>query len=135
MHWKELPLLKLSRIKKKKVVVLIDSGSTHNFIHCKVAKELNCFLYPTPECQVMVANGGTIKISGKCHNIKLDMGEYVLNIPILSIPMGVIDVVQGVQWLQSLGTIDFNFQEIFLNFFLEGKEVELWGILHRSRER
>ena len=25
-------------IKKKKVIVLNDSGSTHNFIHCKVAK-------------------------------------------------------------------------------------------------
>ena len=48
------------QIKKKKVIVLIDSGSTHNFIHCKVAKELNCFLYPALECQVMVANGGTI---------------------------------------------------------------------------
>ena len=47
-------------IKKKKVIVLIDSGSTHNFIHCKIAKELNFFLYPTPKCQVMVANGGTI---------------------------------------------------------------------------
>ena len=35
-------------IKKKNVIVLIDSASTHNFIHCKVAKELNCFLYPTP---------------------------------------------------------------------------------------
>ena len=28
-------------IKEKKVIVLLDSGSTHNFIHCKVAKELN----------------------------------------------------------------------------------------------
>ena len=28
-------------IKKKKEIVLIDSGSTHNFIHCKVAKELH----------------------------------------------------------------------------------------------
>ena len=27
-------------IKKKKVTVLIDSGSTHNFIHCKLAKVL-----------------------------------------------------------------------------------------------
>jgi hypothetical protein len=33
-------------IKKKKVIVLIDSGSTHNFIHCKLAKDLNCFVYP-----------------------------------------------------------------------------------------
>jgi len=61
-------------IKKKKVIVFIDSGSTHNFIHCKT-KELNCFLYPVPECQVIVASGGTINFSGKCHNIKLSMGE------------------------------------------------------------
>ena len=115
-------------IKKKKVIVLIDSGSTHNFIHCRVAKELNCFLYPSPECQVMVGNGGTINGSGKCHNIKLSMGEYVLTSPMLSIPMGGDDVVLGVQWLQSLGTITFNFQELFINFFTEGKEVELRGI-------
>ena len=61
-------------IKKKNVIVLIDLGSTNNFIHCKVAKELNCFLYPAPECQVMVANGGTITCSGKCHIINLSMG-------------------------------------------------------------
>ena len=35
-------------IKKKKVILLIDSGNTHNFFHCKIAKELNCFLYPAP---------------------------------------------------------------------------------------
>ena len=56
------------------------------------------------------------------------MGEYVLNSPILSIPMGGVDVVLGVQWLQSLGTIAFNFQELSMKFYLEGKEVELRGI-------
>ena len=60
------------------------------------------------------------------------MGEYVLNIPMLSIPMGGADVVLGVQWLQSLGTVVFNFQELFLNFFSEGKEVELRGITGMS---
>jgi hypothetical protein len=35
-------------IKKKKVKILIDSGSTHNFINYKLAKYLNCFIYPTP---------------------------------------------------------------------------------------
>eukprot|EP00253_Pinus_taeda_P004772 PITA_04772 len=116
-------------IKKKKVTMLIDSGSTHNFIHCKIAKELNFFLYPAPECQVMVASGGTITYSRKCHNIKLSMGEYVLNSPMLSIPMGGADVVLGVQWLQSLGTITFNFQELFMKFYVEGKEFELRGIV------
>ena len=76
--------------------MLIDSGSTHNFTHYKIAKELNCFIYPTQECQGMVSNGGTINCFGKFHNIKLTMGEYVLNSPILSIPMGGVDIVLGV---------------------------------------
>ena len=51
----------------------------------------------------------------------------------LSIPMGGVDVVLGVQWLQYLGMIAFNFQEIFLKFFLEGKEVKLRGIVGNLR--
>jgi hypothetical protein len=65
----------------------------------------------------MVANGKTINCTGKCHNISISMGEYVLKSTMISIPMGGVDVVLGVQWLQSLGTISFNFQEIFMKFF------------------
>jgi hypothetical protein len=115
-------------IKKKKVIVLIDFGSTHNFIHCKLVKSLNCFIYPSPEFQVMIANGGTINCSGKCHKINISMGKYVVNSPMISIPMGGVDVVLGVQRLQSSGTMDFNFQECFMKFSLEGKEFELRGI-------
>ena len=81
----------------------------------------------------MIANGGTINCSGKCHNIKLSMGEYVLTSPMLSIPMGGANVVLGVQWLQSLGTIAFNFQELFIKFSTEGKEVELRGIVGKAK--
>ena len=90
-------------IKKKKVIVLIDSGSTHSFIHCKIAKELNFFLYLAPECQVMVANGGTINFSRKCHNIKLTMGENVLN------------------------SRCFSFQWVVLMLYYESNGYNLWG--------
>jgi hypothetical protein len=83
-------------IKKKKVIVLIDSSSTHNFIHYKLAKDLNCFVYPAPEFQVMIADGGTINCSRKCNKINLTMGEYVMNIPMIDIPMGGVDVVLGI---------------------------------------
>ena len=53
------------------------------------------------------------------------VGEYVLNSPIIAITMGGVDVVLGVQWLQSLGTMDFNFQKKFMKFSWEGKEYEL----------
>ena len=56
------------------------------------------------------------------------MGGYVLNSVMISIPMGGVDVVLGVQWLQSLGTMAFNFQKLFIKFSLEGKQYELNGI-------
>jgi hypothetical protein len=103
-------------IKKKKVIVLIDSSSTHNFIHYKLAKYLNCFVYPVPEFQVMIVDGGTVNCSRKCNKINLTMGEYVMKSPMISIPMGGADVVLGIQWLQSLGTMAFNLQELLMKF-------------------
>jgi hypothetical protein len=108
-------------IKKKKVIVLIDSGSTHNFIHYKLAKALNCFVYLVLEFQVMIEDKGTINCSGKCNKINLTMGEYLMNSSMIDIPMGGADVVLGIQWLQSLGTMAFNFQVIFMKFSLERK--------------
>ena len=84
-------------IKKKMVTMLIDFGSTHNFIHCKVAKDINFFVYRAPKFQVMIAYGGPINYSGKSHNINLTMGGYILKIPMISIPMGGVYVVLGVQ--------------------------------------
>jgi hypothetical protein len=86
------------------------------------------------EFQVMIANEGTIHSLGKCHKINLTMGEYVMNSPMISIPMGGVDVVLGVQWLQSFRTMAFNFQEIFMKFSLEGKEIELRGITRKPNK-
>ena len=68
-------------IKIKKVTMLIDSGSTHNFINYKLSKDVNCFVFLAPKFQVTIANGGTINCSRKCHSIKLNMGEYFLDHP------------------------------------------------------
>jgi hypothetical protein len=76
----------------------------------------------------MIADGGTINCSGKCNKINITMWEYVMNSPMIVIPMGVVDVVLGIQCLQSLGTMAFNFEKLFMKFSLEGIEIELRGI-------
>jgi hypothetical protein len=69
----------------------------------------------------MIAYGGTINFSGKCNKINLTMREYVMNSTMIYIPMGGAYIVLGIQWLQSLGTLAFTFQELFMKFSLEGK--------------
>ena len=79
----------------------------------------------------MIIDGETINCSGKCHNINLVMEKYVLNSPMIAIPMGGVDVVFDSQCLQSLGTMAFNFQKILMKFSLKGKEYELNGIMRK----
>jgi len=76
----------------------------------------------------MIEDGGTTNCSGKFHSIKLNIGEYFLDGPMISIQMGGANVVLGVQWLQYLGTMALNFQDLFMRFSSEGKEIELRGI-------
>lgn len=52
-------------IKKHKVIVLIDSGSTHNFIDKMVVKRLNYFLYPVKNFSIIIANKGAINYGGR----------------------------------------------------------------------
>ena len=99
IHWLELALLKLSILKgiskRKKVIVLIDSGSTDNFIHCKLTKALNFFIYLALQFQVMITDGGTTNFLRKFHKATLIMGEYVLSSPMIAITMGGVDVFLG----------------------------------------
>ena len=44
----------------------------------------------------MISFEGTVNFSGKCDKINLTMGEYVMNSPMISIPMGGVDVIVGV---------------------------------------
>jgi 3-dehydroquinate synthetase len=82
-------------IKNRKVIVLVDNGSAHNFIHRKVAKETHCYVHAVHNFQIMIANGGMMKCGGKCEKVKLQLGEYQLKSNMFVIEMGGCDVVLG----------------------------------------
>jgi hypothetical protein len=65
-------------IKNDNVIVLIDIGSTHNFLYIKIAGKLNLFVYLVPDMKVMVADGKTIGNVGKCHKMKLQIQDFNL---------------------------------------------------------
>jgi hypothetical protein len=54
----------ISYIKHRKVIILVDSGSTHNFIHCRIAQETHCYIQDVKHFQIMIANGGSMKCGG-----------------------------------------------------------------------
>jgi hypothetical protein len=56
-------------IKNRKFIILVDSGSTHNFIHRRISQEFNCYIGVVNNFQIMITNGGFIKCGGRCENV------------------------------------------------------------------
>jgi hypothetical protein len=103
-------------IKHRKVIILVDSGSTHNFIHRCIAQETHCYIHAVNNFQIMIANGGSMKCGGHCENICLQIGDYHLKFHMFAIDMGGCDIVLGVDSLRTLGPILMDFKELTMQF-------------------
>jgi hypothetical protein len=121
-------------IKHRKVIILVDSGSTHNFIHRRIAQETNCYICAVNNFQIMIANGGSMKCGGRCENVCLQIGEYHLKSHMFAIDMGGCDIVLGAEWLRTLGPILMDFKELTMQFDQEGQQYKFQGITIGSLE-
>jgi hypothetical protein len=99
-------------IKHRKVIILVDSGSTHNFIHHCIAQETHCYIHAINNFQIIIANGGSMKCGGRCENVCLQIGDYHLKSHMFSIDMGGCDIVLGEKWLRTLGPILMDFKAL-----------------------
>jgi hypothetical protein len=89
------PLKLIGYIKHQKVIIVVDSGSTHNFIHRHIAQETQCYIHVVNNFQIMFANDGSMKCGGCCENVCLQIGDYHLKSHMFSIDMGGCDIVLG----------------------------------------
>ncbi|GAV70590.1 gag-asp_proteas domain-containing protein, partial [Cephalotus follicularis] len=60
-------------IARRPLRVLIDSGSTHNFLAFSIAEKMGLRKLNNHAVNVMVANGETLHSHGQCSNVKLDI--------------------------------------------------------------
>jgi hypothetical protein len=79
-------------IDHRKVIILVDNGSTDNFIHRRIAQETNCYIHVVNNFQIMIANGGSMKCGGHCESVCLQIGHYKLKSHMFSIDMGACDI-------------------------------------------
>lgn len=111
----------------RKLHILVDSGSTHNFIDASLAKKLQCTLQQVPDMKVTVANGNQLICGHKCTNFKWMMQGVWFSADVLVLPLENYDMVLGVQWLALLGDITWNFTNLTIHFSLNNKVYTLKG--------
>lgn len=103
-------------IGKRPVSILIDGGSTHNFLDPKTAQRFRCTLEPTPPTIVSIANGSQLASDQQCTYFKRKMGDFYFKDTVRLLPLGGCDMVLEVQWLKKLGPTTFDYENLTIQF-------------------
>ncbi|XP_039118795.1 uncharacterized protein LOC120254848 [Dioscorea cayenensis subsp. rotundata] len=115
-------------INGKDIIVLIDGGSTNNFVQTKLANHLGLTVQPSNHLRVTVGNGDAVTCGGACLAVPLKLGDETFVVDLLLLPIYGADVVLGVQWMRQLGPILFDYGELWMEFNHLGHQVRLKGL-------
>ncbi|XP_047176306.1 uncharacterized protein LOC124843572 [Vigna umbellata] len=109
------------------VLVLIDSGASHNFISRRLAEELKLSIEDTPPYQVSLGDGQRRETRGCCEKVEIILAEAAVEERLHLFELGGVDVILGVEWLAKLGEVMINWKEMTMGYNLEGKKVMIQG--------
>jgi len=115
-------------LKLHRVIILIDSGSTHNFVDSKLIAQLGIIPHNHNSVKVRVANGEVVLSPGRCDDIGLKMQGSTFQVNLFVLPLAGCDVVLGIQWLQLLGPILWDFATLTMEFNYGGLKCWLKGL-------
>ena len=87
----------IGRVGNIVIHILIDSGSTHNFLDVSKAKQLNYQTETISTQAVTVADGSNIVCQSMCKHFNWEMNHKTFETEILVIALGGCDMVLGVQ--------------------------------------
>jgi hypothetical protein len=96
-------------IHNHRVVIQTYSDNTHNFLDPAIVRKLHLRLTTTPTLHVKVANGATIQSELRTDSILLKVQGNTIVTNFYIITLGGCDIVLGVEWLQTLGPILWDF--------------------------
>lgn len=115
-------------LRSAEVLILIDGGSTHNFILDVLVNELKLASQPVTSFGVQIGNGDIIRCGQIFKNLSVQINDLKITQDFHPFSLGGVDLVLGIQWLATLNTVQANWKELFMIFSIDGKRYKLQGI-------
>ncbi|XP_058732695.1 uncharacterized protein LOC131604261 [Vicia villosa] len=109
------------------VMVLVDTGSTHNIMQPRIAHHLNLRTTPINQFSVMVGNGSHLQCEGICNQVEISLQNKPFTLPFYLLPIEGADIVLGMAWLRTLGPIQADFSIPSLTFQHQNRPLTLTG--------
>ncbi|GJY42186.1 retrotransposon-related protein [Tanacetum coccineum] len=107
--------------------ILVDCGSTHNFLDLEVSRKLGCQLKPTCPMAVTVGGGRHLLSNSKCKDFEWQLQGETFVADMMVLPLGGCEMVLGIQWLSTLGDIKCNFKQLKMEFIYNKRRMVLRG--------
>ncbi|CAA0831017.1 Unknown protein, partial [Striga hermonthica] len=139
LHFLDLPLMAIGGIDGPRtmkfsghvygelVTIMVDSGASHNFISTKLAQKIPQPMEQTVRFGVRLGDGSRATLTGKYSNLPIQLQSITMSLDCYIFPLGGIDIILGVAWLQTLGDIKANWTKMSIEFLRDNEEICLLG--------
>jgi len=127
------------RLKGVHVLIMVDSGVSHNFISPQVAAALDLCVTPTQELGILLGDGHRVFTRGKCSNLTVQLANSKFVVDAYVLELDGLDLILGVAWLKGLGKVMMDREEMTMDFIYLGEPKHLrglnceFGIIQRNR--
>ncbi|RDX93413.1 Retrovirus-related Pol polyprotein from transposon 17.6, partial [Mucuna pruriens] len=112
----------------KKVIVLVDSRASHNFLSCDLVEVLGIRPHETKEYVEQVGDRYQIVNKGVCRDVELKLPTLDVKQDFYLFDLGGVNVVLGYSWLEELGDMKANFKEHMMKVKVKGKRNGRKGV-------
>lgn len=109
------------------VSILLDGGSSDNFIQRRIVHCLGLPVEPTQRSNVLVGNGQNMKTEGVVKMLSMKVRDNEIVVPAYLLPVAGADLILGAPWLASLGPHVADYASAKLKFYLDGRFITLQG--------
>lgn len=115
-----------------RLVALLNSSSTMNFINADLMRSLHLVTTTHPSMRVLVANDDRVQCQGAATYVALAI-DNEFSISCFGISLGEFDLILGVEFLRTLDPIRWDFEDLCISFTRRGHRV-LWKGLGSPRD-
>jgi hypothetical protein len=104
----------------KEAIILIDSGSSHNFISEYLASKWRNWAALENPMQVKVANGEILKCTHELVDCAVWISRYGFKISLKILPLQCYNIILGIDWLEGHSPMEVDWKEKWLAFNYQG---------------
>lgn len=124
----------LGHIQKDKVVILIDSGSSHNFISEQFVVSMSNWSRLSKPINVKIADGGVLVCTHEIVNCSWIVQGIQFQTTFKILPLKCYDAILGMDWLERFSPMYVHWVQKWLSFDYDGRKVTIQGLQNNDQQ-